>query len=141
MFLIGMVLTILVIKPTVGVAVASSISDGVSKVAAAMQDRDRERDRERAEDLRLMNERAAAQNKNSEEFQVRLLTMFDKIIDKLDSISFHPDAKNTLDPKEEVVDPELKSKVSPVTSFPEEKDDKISTKEFDNQFGFKYTLR
>lgn len=141
MFIVGVVLTVLIVKPTVGIAVAKSFSDGISNVASAMQERDRERDRERAEDLRRAEERQNTLVKQNEQFQTGILSLFEKIIDKLDNIRIHPDDPR-IEPIEEIISEPVKPVVIPEGKVKaEETNEKVSVKEFDTQFSHKFTVR
>ena len=72
MFLTGMVVTILVMKPSVGVAFVTAISNGISTVAGAMQE------------PTVRHEPPVVVQANDDEFKVKILSLFDKLFERLD---------------------------------------------------------
>lgn len=86
MFVIGMVVTVLVMKPSVGVAFVSAISNGISTVASAMHE------------PTVRPEPPVVIQNNEDEFKVKILSLFDKLFERLDK---KEEPKE--EPKEEVI--------------------------------------
>lgn len=82
MFVMGMVVTILVMKPSVGVAFVTAISNGISTVANAMHE------------PTVRPEPPIVIQNNDDEFKVKILSLFDKLFERLDKKE---------EPKEEII--------------------------------------
>lgn len=130
MFIIGVTVTVLVLKPAVGLAFFSSVATGIGNVAEALHEPSPRREKEKPEPVVLAN--------GNEEFQMKTLTLFERIIDKLDRMGPREeivlDAPKAAEPKEEP-----KSKVKDVVT--DDDSEKVTTKQFDKEYSHKFTLR